>query len=166
MIEKGKPGWTADMHTRHASSGKHEPLSLPCTSCSHLSHCTFVQRPQSTFHQPDAVCTFPYFLTSGNGRRRSYRLCTRPFTKVPAFRIRSQNHDPPGEISGCDLPFCTGIPRNQKSREDLAITDARKEEDTAQDARVSKSAKILREVKGWSKAHPKATPVEIEDGVH
>ena len=35
-----------------------------------------------------------------------------------------------------------------------------------QDAWLTKSAKILSEVKEWRKAHPKATLVEIEDEVH
>jgi len=35
-----------------------------------------------------------------------------------------------------------------------------------QDAWLSKSAKILSDVKEWRKAHPKATFVEIEDEVH
>ena len=35
-----------------------------------------------------------------------------------------------------------------------------------QDAWLSTSAKILSDVKEWSKAHPKATFVEIEDEVH
>lgn len=35
-----------------------------------------------------------------------------------------------------------------------------------EDAWLSKSAKILSEVKEWRKAHPKATFVEIEDEVH
>lgn len=35
-----------------------------------------------------------------------------------------------------------------------------------QDAWLSKSAKILSDVKEWRKAHPKATFVDIEDEVH
>jgi len=35
-----------------------------------------------------------------------------------------------------------------------------------QDAWLTKSAKILSDVKEWRKAHPKATFVEIEDEVH
>jgi len=35
-----------------------------------------------------------------------------------------------------------------------------------QDVWLSKSAKILSDVKEWRKAHPKATCVEIEDEVH
>ena len=69
--------------------------------------------------------------------------------------------------TGATHLFAMGVSNNQKSWEDQDIKKRDREEKILeQDAWLTKSAKILSDVKEWRKAHPKATFVEIEDEVH
>lgn len=70
-------------------------------------------------------------------------------------------------VLGCDSSFCKGgIQVPEKLVRSSYQKREKKEEDMEEDIWLSKGAKILREVKEWRRAHPKATFVEIEDEVH
>lgn len=68
---------------------------------------------------------------------------------------------------GCDSLFCKeGIQEAEKLVRSAQEKRTRGTEAMNEEAWLTKSAKILSDVKEWRKAHPKATFVEIEDEVH